>query len=126
MLTRLSPGFDKLNSVNGRPSIAPERLLRALMLQVIYTISSERQLMEKINCNLLFRWFVGMNVDEAVWHHTVFSHNGDRLLRGGTAARRSGQPDGRLPRREAIERNAPIYKIRRQCCSGSRLGRKRD
>ncbi len=85
VLTRLSPRFDKLYSVNGRPSIAPERLLRALMLQVIYTIRSERQLMEQINYNLLFRWFVGMNVDEAVWHHTVFSHNRDRLLRGGIA-----------------------------------------
>lgn len=85
VLARLSPRFDELYSVNGRPSIAPERLLRALMLQVIYTIRSERQLMEQINYNLLFRWFVGMNVDEAVWHHTVFSHNRDRLLRGGIA-----------------------------------------
>ena len=85
VLARLSPGFDELYSVNGRPSIAPEPLLRALMLQVVYTVRSERQLIEQINYNPLFRWFVGMNVNEAVWHHSVFSHKRHRLLRGGIA-----------------------------------------
>ena len=64
----------------GRPSIAPEKLLRALLLQVLYTIRSERMLMEQLEYNLLFRWFVGLNMDEAVWDPTVFTKNRDRLL----------------------------------------------
>ena len=66
----------------GRPSIAPERLLRALLLQILYSVRSERQLMEQIDYNLLFRWFVGMNADEPVWDATVFSKNRERLLKG--------------------------------------------
>jgi transposase len=66
----------------GRPSIAPERLLRALLLQILYSIRSERQLVEQIDYNLLFRWFVGMNADEPVWDATVFSKNRERLLSG--------------------------------------------
>ena len=84
-LRRLSARFDRMYSVFGRPSIAPEKLLRALLLQVLYTIRSERLLMEQLEYNLLFRWFVGLNVDEAAWVATVFSHNRDRLLRGGVA-----------------------------------------
>lgn len=64
----------------GRPSIAPEKLLRAMLLQVFYSIRSERQLMEQIQYNLLFRWFVGLSVDEPVWNHSVFSKNRDRLI----------------------------------------------
>ena len=64
----------------GRPSIAPERLLRALLLQVFYSVRSERLLMEQLNYNLLFRWFVGLEIDDAVWNHAVFSKNRDRLL----------------------------------------------
>src|SRR3984893_4868302 len=71
----------------GRPSIAPGKLLRALLLQVLYTIRSERLLMEQLEYNLLFRWFVGLNVDEPVWVPTVFSKNRDRLLEGEIAAK---------------------------------------
>ena len=69
----------------GRPSIAPEKLLRALLLQVLYSIHSERQLLEQVEFNLLYRWFIGLNVDERVWVPTVFSKNRDRLLRGDIA-----------------------------------------
>ena len=72
--------FDKLYARDGRPSIPPERLLRALLLQAFYTVRSERQLMEQLDYNLLFRWFVGRSADEAVWDATVFCKNRDRLL----------------------------------------------
>lgn len=85
VLEELSPTFDRIYSSTGRPSIPPERLLRALLLQVLYTVRSERQLMEQLDYNLLFRWFVGMSVDEQVWHPTVYSHNRDRLLENGIA-----------------------------------------
>ncbi len=84
-LTSLSPRFDAMYSVIGRPSIPPEQLLRALLLQAFYTVRSERQLMEQLNYNLLFRWFVGLSVDEPVWVPTVFSKNRDRLLEGDIA-----------------------------------------
>ena len=64
----------------GRPSIAPEKLMRAMLLQVLYSVRSERQLVEQINYNLLFRWFVGLSIDDAVWNHSVFSKNRDRLI----------------------------------------------
>ena len=70
----------------GRPSIPPEQLLRALLLQVLYTIRSERQLMEQLDYNLLFRWFVGLGMDDAVWSPTTFTKNRDRLLDGDIAA----------------------------------------
>jgi len=82
---RLSPRFEKLYSHTGRPSIAPERLLRALLLQVLYSVRSERLLMEQLEYNLLFRWFVGLNMDDRVWDATTFSKNRDRLLRGEIA-----------------------------------------
>jgi transposase len=85
MLKQLSPQFEEMYSEIGRPSIAPEKLLRALLLQVLYTVRSERLLMEELNYNLLFRWFVGMNMDEAVWHPTVYSKNRDRLLEADVA-----------------------------------------
>ena len=72
--------FDGLYSQTGRPSIPPERLLRALLLQIFYSIRSERLLMEQLSYNLLFRWFVGMEMDEPVWNHAVFSKNRERLL----------------------------------------------
>jgi len=84
-LKALSPAFGCLYSVYGRPSIPPEKLLRALLLQVLYTVRSERMLMEQLEYNLLFRWFVGLNMDEAVWVPTVFSKNRDRLLEGDIA-----------------------------------------
>ena len=80
VLKEMSPRFGRLYAQVGRPSIAPERLLRALLLQIFYSIRSERLLMEQLNYNLLFRWFVGMEMDEVVWHHAVFSKNRERLL----------------------------------------------
>jgi transposase len=84
-LKSLSPAFSGLYSAFGRPSIPPEKLLRALLLQVLYTVRSERMLMEQLEYNLLFRWFVGLNMDEAVWVPTVFTKNRDRLLEGEIA-----------------------------------------
>jgi transposase len=85
VLLQLSDLFETMYSELGRPSIAPERLLRALLLQVLYTVRSERMLMEQLNYNLLFRWFVGLNMDEEVWHATVYSKNRDRLLKADVA-----------------------------------------
>src|SRR3974390_1872673 len=85
VLAALDEGFAKLYADSGRPSIAPERLLRALLLQAFYTIRSERQLMEQIDYNLFYRWFVGLGVDEPVWVPTVFSKNRDRLLEAEVA-----------------------------------------
>jgi transposase len=84
-LKSLSADFSRLYSAYGRPSIPPEKLLRALLLQVLYTVRSERMLMEQLEYNLLFRWFVGLNMDEAVWVPTVFTKNRDRLLEGDVA-----------------------------------------
>jgi transposase len=84
-LQKLSGRFADLYSETGRPSIAPEKLLRALLLQVLYTIRSERLLMEELDYNLLFRWFVGLNVDDPVWDASTFSKNRDRLLEGEVA-----------------------------------------
>ena len=81
-LEALSPRFEKLYSNTGRPSIPPEQLLRALLLQVLYTVRSERLLMEQLNYNLLYRWFIGLNMDDAIWDPTVFSKNRERLLGG--------------------------------------------
>src|SRR6202163_3419329 len=80
ILREMSPRFAKLYADTGRPSIPPERLLRALLLQILYTVRSERLLLEQLNYNLLFRWFVGMDMDEVVWNHAVFSKNRERLL----------------------------------------------
>src|ERR1700678_1698955 len=85
VLKGLSRSFGQLYIDWGRPSIAPEKLLRALLLQVLYTIRSERMLMEQLEYNLLFRWFVGLNMDEPVWVATVFSKNRDRLMEGNIA-----------------------------------------
>jgi len=85
ILKDLSPLFEKLYSNTGRPSIAPEKLLRTLLLQVLYTVRSERLLMEQLDYNLLFRWFVGLSMDDPIWDATVFSKNRDRLLEGDIA-----------------------------------------
>src|ERR1700689_956313 len=84
-LDRLSPTFEAIYAEGGRPSIAPERLLRALLLQALFTIRSERQLMQQITYNMLFRWFVGLAMDVPVWDVTVFTKNRDRLLEGDIA-----------------------------------------
>lgn len=85
ILVELSPAFSRMYSEVGRPSIPPEKLLRALLLQVLYTIRSERMLMEQLNYNLLFRWFVGLNMDDAIWDVTVFTKNRNRLLEADVA-----------------------------------------
>ena len=85
VLAELAPRFAAMYADGGRPSVPPEQLLRALLLQVLYTVRSERQLMEQLEYNLLFRWFVGLGMDEAVWHPTTFSKNRDRMLAGGVA-----------------------------------------
>ena len=87
VLRSLSGDFDQLYSATGRPSIAPEYLLRALLLQVFYSIRSEVLLVEQIDYNLLFRWFVGLGMDDAIWEHSVFSKNRDRLLTSAVAQR---------------------------------------
>jgi len=84
-LRELSRRFDALYAQSGRPSIAPEKLLRALLLQVLYTVRSERQLMEQLDYNLLFRWFVGLSMDDPIWDVTVFTKNRERLLAGEVA-----------------------------------------
>jgi transposase len=86
-LRTLSPAFIRLYAREGRPSIPPERLLRALLLQAFYTVRSERQLMEQLDYNLLFRWFVGLSADDPVWDATVFCKNRDRLMDGDIARR---------------------------------------
>jgi len=85
ILAGMSKRFDSLYAESGRPSIPPERLLRALLLQIFFSVRSERMLMEQLDYNLLFRWFVGLEIDEPVWNHAVFSKNRERLLNEATA-----------------------------------------
>ncbi len=84
-LQQLRPRFNNLYAKTGRPSIAPEKLLRALLLQALYSVRSERMLMEQLDYNLLFRWFVGLNMDDPIWDVTVFTKNRQRLLAGNIA-----------------------------------------
>ncbi len=84
-LREMSGRFDEIYPEDGRRSIPPERLLRALLLQMLYSVRSERMLMEQLEYNLLFRWFVGLSANEPVWHPTVFTKNRDRMLEGGVA-----------------------------------------
>src|SRR6201999_1199771 len=86
-LAGLSGEFSALYAQMGGPSIPPEKLLRAMLLQAFYSIRSERQLMERLEFDLLFRWFVGLGVDDAIWDHSTFSKNRDRLLEGDIAAK---------------------------------------
>ena len=86
-LLELEREFAGLYAPIGRPSIPPEKLLRAMLLQAFYSIRSERLLMERLEYDLLFRWFVGIGVDDAVWDHSVFSKNRDRLLEGDIATK---------------------------------------
>ena len=85
ILDSMSPLFDAMYAQFGRPSIAPEKLLRAQLLQMLYSVRSERLLMEEIDYSILYRWFVGLNLDEAVWDATTFTKNRDRLLEGAVA-----------------------------------------
>lgn len=84
-LAKLSQEFDRLYSTTGRPSIPPEQLLRALLLQIFFSVRSERQLAEQLNYNMMFRWFVGLNLDDDIWDHSTFTKNRDRLLEGEIA-----------------------------------------
>src|ERR1700685_4431304 len=86
-LSKLSANFSAMYAPLGRPSIPPEKLLRASLLQALYSIRSERQLMERLEFDLLFRWFVGLGVDDLAWDHSTFSKNRDRLLEGEIAAK---------------------------------------
>jgi transposase len=86
-LARLSRDFDRLYSKTGRPSIPPEQLLRALLLQIFFSVRSERQLVEQLDYNMMFRWFVGLNLDDDIWDHSTFTKNRDRLLEGEIAER---------------------------------------
>jgi transposase len=97
-LAELSAQFDSLYASTGRPSIAPEKLLRALLLQALYGKRSERLLMEELDYSLLFRWFVGLAIDDEVWDATVFSQNRDRLIEGEVAARFFAAVRGQLER----------------------------
>lgn len=87
VLARLSPDFDRLYSHTGRPSIPPEQLLRALLVQIFFSVRSERQLVEQLNYNMMFRWFVGLNLDDDIWNATTFTKNRDRLLEGEVSER---------------------------------------
>lgn len=98
VLRGLSRAFEGLYARNGRPSIAPEKLLRAILLQVLYSKRSERLLMEEMHYNLLFRWFVGLNIDDEVWDVTVFTKNRDRLIEGEIAAQFFAGVRGQLER----------------------------
>ena len=93
----LSPDFEKLYSPIGRPSIPPEKLLRALLVQAFYSVRSERQLMEQLDYNLMFRWFVGLSMDAPIWDVTVFTTNRDRLLDGDVAAKFMAAPTAATP-----------------------------
>ena len=84
-LQQLQSRFNKLYAKTGRPSIAPEKLLRALLLQALHSVRSERMLMEQLNYKVLFRWFVGLNMDDPIWDVTVFTKNRERLLDGDIA-----------------------------------------
>ena len=86
-LSALEPEFAPLYARIGRPSTPPEKLLRAMLLQAFYSVRSERQLMERLDYDLLFRWFVGLGIDDPAWDHSTFSKNRDRLLEGDIAAK---------------------------------------
>jgi transposase len=96
-LSELSGEFAKLYAPIGRPSIPPEKLLRALLLQAFYSVRAERQLMEQLDYNLLFRWFSGLGIDDPIWDVTVFTKNRDRLLKSDIAAG-SSEPCSAGPR----------------------------
>jgi Transposase domain (DUF772) len=121
----LSPEFERLYSRVGRPSIPPEKLLRALLLQAFYGIRSERQLMEQLDYNMLFRWFVGLSIHAPVWDATTFSKNRDRLLDGCSTASAESVPPTDAYVRDAFcrpgarRRIGPTWK---PPASGSRIG----
>ena len=105
VLTGLDGEFAAMYSGIGRPSIAPERLLRGSLLQIIFSVRSERQLMDQMDYNLTFRWFVGLGIDDPVWDHSVYSKNRDRLLEADMALKflnASARAGGAWPRAAAF------------------------
>jgi len=100
-LSSISRDFDRVYAEGGRESVAPERLVRALVLQVLYSIRSERLLCEQLDYNLLFRWFVGLSMDDRIWDHSTFTKNRDRLIEAGVA-RKLLRRIGRRARREGL------------------------
>jgi transposase len=102
-MQQLQPQFRKLYSHTGRPGIAPERLLRALLLQVLYGVHSERRLMEELACHMAWRWFVGLSLNEDVWDVTVFTKNRERFLKGDLAQKWLGAVVGMLQQRRLID-----------------------
>ena len=100
-LASMSRDFDRVYAHGGRDSVAPEKLVRALVLQVLYSIRSERLLCEQLDYNLLFRWFVGLSMDQSIWDHSTFTKNRDRLIEAGVA-RRLLRRIGRRARREGL------------------------
>src|SRR5579863_9252316 len=100
-LASMSRDFDRVYAGGGRDSVAPEKLVRALVLQVLYSIRSERLLCEQLDYNLLFRWFVGLSMDDRIWDHSTFTKNRDRLIEAGVA-RKLLRRIGRRARREGL------------------------
>ena len=103
-LKEMDQDFNALYAASGRDSIPPEKLLRAQLLMAFYTIRSERQLMEQIDYNLLFRWFVGFSMDDEVWDHSTFTKNRDRLLGGEVARRFFAQVLGQAERADLLSK----------------------
>src|SRR6202049_3498518 len=112
ILRQLSPRFNKMYAKVGRPSIPPEQLLRAQLLQMLYSVRSERLLMEEMDYNILFRWFVGLNLDDAVWDATVFTKNGDRLLEAEVAKEFLARVVGRRERRDGLRTSTSAWTVR--------------
>ncbi|MGH9689668.1 MAG: transposase, partial [Candidatus Acidiferrales bacterium] len=110
---RLSPQFDKMYAKVGRPSVPPEQLLQAQLLQMLHSVRSERLLMEEMDYNILFRWFVGLDLDDAVWEATVFTKNRDRLLEaeGGQGISRAGSSTG-AGKRDGCRMNTSAWTAR--------------
>src|SRR6202046_278852 len=107
-LDSMSRDFDPVYAEGGRGSVAPERLVRALVLQVLYSIRSERLLCEQLDYNLLFRWFVGLSMDDRIWDHSTFTKNRDRLIEAGVA-RKLLRRIGRRARREGLLSSEPLH-----------------
>jgi transposase len=125
VLVSLNAEFDALYSASGRPSIAPEYVLRALLLQAFYSVRSERQLVEQLDYNLLFRWFVGLGMDDKVWNHAVFSKNRDRLLTSDVAQRFFAEVN-RLARRFMSDEHFTVDGTLIQAWASQKSFRKKD
>ena len=124
VLKQLSPRFDTMYAKVGRPSIPPEQLLGAQLLQLLYSVRSERLLMEEIDYNLLFRWFVGLNADDEVRDPTVFTKNRDRLLEAHVAKEFLAQVAARSPLARAADSPAPSAAA--SCCTLPATARSRS